>query len=314
MAYSLLIAGCGQLGTRYLQGLVPLQRELQIWIYDISQESLNLGVQRWKEAGGSSPGVKFLTDIAELPDELDLAIVATNADVRLQVVRLILDRVRVSNWVLEKVLAQNVASLDELVNVFGDESHCWVNTPMYMWPLYSLLKETCEKGPVSASFLEMEGLACNAIHYIDFISRWSDSEVESIDVTKLNSHWIASKRPGFFEVTGELFVNFTDGSSLRLSSKKQSNSFHVLLSTLNENWTVDETMGEACSDIGRKVIGEVPYQSQITTGLVQSIFDAGDCNLPRLEQSISQHKPLLESLLTHWNDNMPEKLKSLPIT
>ncbi|MEQ8314083.1 MAG: hypothetical protein RL839_00645 [Gammaproteobacteria bacterium] len=291
-----------------------MQQELQIWIYDISQESLNLGMQRWQEAGGSSPGVKYLTEIDELPDALDLVIVATNADVRLQIVRSILKRARVTNWVLEKVLAQNVASLDELGNLLGGDSQCWVNTPMYMWPLYSLLKETCEQGPVSASFLEMEGLACNAIHYIDLISRWSNSEIRSIDVTGLNSNWMASKRPGFFEVTGEFCVNFTDGSSLRLSSKNQSNSFHVVLSTLNENWTVDEAIGRAESDKGRIVIGEVPYQSQITASLVQSIFDSGDCKLPRLEQSISQHKPLLESLLTHWNDNMPEKLKSLPIT
>ena len=40
MSNNLLIAGAGQLGSRYLQGLALFDKPLNIWVYDISEASL----------------------------------------------------------------------------------------------------------------------------------------------------------------------------------------------------------------------------------------------------------------------------------
>ncbi len=48
MTCNILITGAGQLGSRYLQGLSLCQRSLGIWVYDISDDSLN----RTKSVGG----------------------------------------------------------------------------------------------------------------------------------------------------------------------------------------------------------------------------------------------------------------------
>ena len=46
----ILIAGAGQLGSRYLQGLANCQNTLDIYVQDISKQSLQIAKQRWEDA------------------------------------------------------------------------------------------------------------------------------------------------------------------------------------------------------------------------------------------------------------------------
>ena len=52
MPQSLLLVGAGQLGSRYLQGLVASDSELEITVVDPSSESLETAKLRWIAAGG----------------------------------------------------------------------------------------------------------------------------------------------------------------------------------------------------------------------------------------------------------------------
>ena len=46
---TILLVGAGQLGSRYLQGLVNCRIPLKIYVYDICVESLSLAKERWNE-------------------------------------------------------------------------------------------------------------------------------------------------------------------------------------------------------------------------------------------------------------------------
>ena len=46
---TILIAGAGQLGSRYLQGLANCQNNLNIFVLDISEQSLQIAKQRWEQ-------------------------------------------------------------------------------------------------------------------------------------------------------------------------------------------------------------------------------------------------------------------------
>ena len=49
MSATILIAGAGQLGSRYLQGLANCQNNLNIFVLDISEQSLQIAKQRWEQ-------------------------------------------------------------------------------------------------------------------------------------------------------------------------------------------------------------------------------------------------------------------------
>lgn len=313
----ILIAGAGQLGSRYLQGLAKYPRPLDIWLQDPSLSAIQTAIERWGQtsAENSKHRIKVLDTSQNVPEVFDVVIVSTNANIRCQVVRTINKQFNVHNWILEKVLAQSEEDVDEIVNIIGD-TPAWVNTPMHLWSLYSNLKaEFSNHEPINAIIKNFEGLACSSIHFIDFIARCNKSKVTSIDTENLYPEWIESKRPGFMEVNGELAVNFSDGSRLKLIGNRDA-AYHytATISCAGETWEVDTEEGIAKSDLGRIIRGRAEYQSELTFGIVESILTRGMCGLPTLPESAHQHRILLAALLKHYIEHKGKDVTHIPIT
>jgi len=315
MASNVLIAGAGQLGSRYLQGLSRYMKPLNIWVYDISPDSLERARQRWDECGGQLHPVVYIKDLVDIPPKIDMVFVTTNSDVRPAIVKNIARIASVRYWILEKVLARRISDLYDLVDATFGSTGVWVNTPRYLWPLYRALRDNYPVGkPIHACFSGMYGLACNSIHYIDYVSRWNQGTVTAVETSALNGGWVPSKRTGFFEVEGEILVNFSDGSTLFISGSTTPECYRVEIRIDDDVWRVDEEKGLAQTSDGKIIGGSVLRQSELIGPLLDVIFTTGSCNLPTLELSVAQHEPLLKSLMAHWNKYMPEKLDYVPIT
>ncbi|WP_295583619.1 hypothetical protein [uncultured Lamprocystis sp.] len=315
MVANVLIAGAGQLGSRNLQGLSRYSKPLSIWVYDVSEESLTRAGERWAECAVRPHAVTYITDLKLIPATLDAAIVATNANVRLQVVESIGRLAKVRYWLLEKVLAQEVGDLYAIARATAEANGAWVNTPMHLWPLYQEVLNRFRRGaPIHASSVRFRGLACNAIHYIDLVSRWNNASIRSINTDGLRNQWVPSKRPGFYEAEGRLIVSFSDGSTLLLEGDEQANDYSVSLQGDDDVWVIDEAGANASSAGGQKIEAGILRQSDLIGPMLDELFKTGTCGLPTLTDSIAQHVPLLTALLQHWNANMPGRLDYAPIT
>ena len=90
--YRILLVGVGQLGSHYLQGLSKTSKKFQIFVVDPNPDALSLARRRFDQMpiNPSVQSVMFHQDITELKDDFDLAIIATNADVRKKVVETLL--------------------------------------------------------------------------------------------------------------------------------------------------------------------------------------------------------------------------------
>lgn len=285
-------------------------------MFDVSAESLACAEQRWNVMPKVvAHSVNYIDALSILPKVMDLAIVATTADVRTVVVKNIMKHTNIRNWILEKVLAQSVNEIVELQKMLVSKNASWVNTPMHLWSLYRNLRQTCQAGmPVDAIFEGFRGLACNAIHYIDFVSRWNHAAISRVDVSGLKPEWYAARRNGFYEIDGEILMSFSDGSWLKLISDKDKLGYKVKLRIGQDKWSVSEAEGKAQAADGRSVEGAIELQSQLTAQIATAIFSGQPCGLPTLEESAQQHTMLLTALLEHWNTHMPNKLDRLPIT
>jgi len=315
MGFNIAIAGAGQLGSRHLQGLAKYEQPLSIWVYDISASSLKTARLRWEECNYDIHAINYCNDLKQLPSKLDLTIVASNADIRPSLVKNICSVSKVKYWVLEKILAQSKSGLKDIETFIGKDSFAWVNTPMYYWPLYKKIKEYYLQGiPISAKFTGFDGLACNAIHYIDFVVRWNKTEVSEVDITGLSSNWHESKRSGFFEIYGKLIVKFKDGSCLFLSSHEKQVNYKVKLIIGDDIWNVYESEGYAENNKGEKIFGNILFQSQLTGLIAKQILEDGICNLPSLDTSVKEHELIIQALSEHWNVHMPNNINYLPIT
>ena len=313
----ILIAGTGQLGSRYLQGLALYKEPIKIWLQDPSENAIQVALDRWAAVvkENCQHQIKVSGSGANPPETFDLAIVSTNADIRPVVTSAIARQHEVRNWLLEKVLAQSETGINQIMRATNDRP-AWVNTPMHLWSLYSNLRGALKKqSPIHAFIDNFEGLACSSIHFIDYIARCNDSQVVNIDASRLHPQWVEAKRTGFMEVNGELRVEFSDGSTLCLIGNRDAPYHYKAKVACNgEVWEVNDQEGLATSDTGREVKGRTEFQSELTASILESIFTSGTCGLPTLAESANQHEKLLSALLAHYNAWKGVPAESVPIT
>lgn len=316
MKIKILIAGGGQLGSRYLQGLSNYKDQLDIFIYDISDNSLEQCSKRWEESNPlSSNSATFLKSLFNIPQQLDLVIVATTANVRSSLVREISSRFEVKHWILEKILAQSISQLDSLREQLENHNSAWINTPMHIWPLYKLVKKNSKKQfPLKAEFSGFSGLLCNAIHYIDLINRWNNSSILSINADGLNGNWFTSKRGDFIETEGEIEIIYEDKSTLNLKSYKENLGLKAEIKIDDMRWIIDENKSIAINNFGKKINASTMLQSEMTGIVVKDILNNKKVNLPTFNQSYNQHKLFLSSVIDQRNKSLIKKVYTLNIT
>jgi hypothetical protein len=162
-----LIIGCGQLGTRHLQGLVPFT-DLKIDLYDAFPTQYELAKQRWAEVNGTANRLSFLPNLNILENEYELVIVATNADVRYGLLKHLMEKNVKASFLIEKVL---FSSPEDYVHaqklcLNGDAR---VNHARRMYSGFQKLKSVL--GEPKRLRLEVTGnnwgLACNGLHFVD---------------------------------------------------------------------------------------------------------------------------------------------------
>jgi hypothetical protein len=316
---NILLVGAGQLGSRYLQGLSTVKLDLCITIVDPSDLSLGNAKKRWLEVGGDKSQHKICW-CKVLPQDLvsiNLAIIATSAGGRADLVKHISDTAHVTYWVLEKVLAQSKQELNIIHAATTDALGTWVNMARRVNDWHQQLKfKFYEQGPLTVKKTGgLWGLACNAIHFIDLISWWTGESLLSVNTNRLDSTWLKSKRLGYFEVIGELLVRFSGGTELVLQSQPNAKEDNINIELPNKNiWVIDEL--NCISFKSKKEIfkGEFKLQSELTGPMVTKILTNGNCELTTLKQSSEQHQIFLDAMLAHWNFSNKFNDRIVPIT
>ena len=291
-----VIAGFGNLGRRYLESICNLEGGNEVLIVEPDADRRNSA----KAYELDSKSLKISTTAALdglLHAHIDLAIVASTADVRLGVVRQMLDVFDVEYFILEKVLAQSLADLEELLGLLKNHK-CWVNTPLLSHPLYAFVaKEIFEDG-IILNIQNLNGLACNLIHYIDLVSRALNCEIIDIDCSKIGRQLLKSKRAGFYELSGHIEILFDRGSKLEVSSKCGTDKLQIEVTKSAEQWMITEENGRVICPSGERMwFGSVPLLSDYMSNLIKTILSREEPNLPTLEKSVSDHQAMLRAFL-----------------
>jgi hypothetical protein len=325
-----MIAGAGQLGSRYLQGLAECLNPLRIFVVDPAEESQRLASERWALAGGpdTKHSVSFHNQLDDVSTEMDVAIIATTAQVRPSVVEDTAARAQVGTWILEKVLAQSELGLDRIAAAIGDQPNAWVNTWGRMTPWYRQMRSQDCDGPVRFGVEGGSwGLACNAIHFLDLMAWWTNEQLVLVNADGLDDNWVAGGRPGNLEVSGVLTASYSGGTIGRLCAAPpesgdivagRENPTRMWIEREKPVWHVADpcsgTEGVATRPDGRKLRGRIELQSERTAPLVDGLIDTGTCDLTDLETSVKQHRALLHALLVSWRKVAGSDSNAVPIT
>ena len=247
--YRISVIGAGQLGSRHLQGILRLDATCEIHVVDPSIPSLEIARQRASEVPEHTRHRLFFHQtIDALPDFLNYAIVATTADVRLPVLRVLLQNRTVSNLLLEKVLFQrkeDYAAAGEILEEAGTQA--WVNCPRRAFPIYKTLQAFFDDDILRHMDVRGGewGLGCNAIHFIDLIALMTGGNPEQISTQFLYPYLIDSKRKGFKEFIGTLSGNCGTASFSLTAMPDISAPLLITFRGRLKSCIVDESAGRA---------------------------------------------------------------------
>lgn len=313
-----VIVGVGQIGSRHLQGLTLSTLDPEIHLVDPSPAALDRATRRWASSSGEDPKGRLWCheSCRGIPALVDVAVVAATAEARPVLVGEVCELTEVRYWILEKLLAQSSAGLDDLLVSTAEASGAWVNTPRRIIDWYRRIgKAGAAQGPV-----EMVvdgggwGLACNAVHFLDLCAWWSGGRIETVDVTGLSSDWFPSKRLGSFEIRGTIEAQFTGGSRVVLRDLGGVDPLEVSVKSMNYGWHIEESTGRAMRSDGRRDDGGTALQSELTGGLVDRLLISGSCGLPTLTEGVDLYRPFLTAMLDHWRASGHPEAQSVPIT
>lgn len=327
MIFQIAIIGAGQIGSRHLQALSLIDRDIAVSVFDPNNKSLKLAKERFEELPSNEfvRSVSYSETLDSLDYDIDVAIIATNADVRRRVIEQLLQKVRVRFFILEKVAFQSVMDFETILELLEDKkSKAWVNCSYRrMFPIYQEILKTFHAG--EQIFFNLWGggwgLACNSIHMLDLFSYFTGKTNIKLDGSRLDSAVGKSKREGCIEFTGILRGTTDNGSEISLLDYQGTVAPYVIqIFGRDSNFIIFESEGKAINALKAKnwIRDEVMFfflrQSQLTHLVVQQIFDTEDCALASIEESFYLHKAMLKEFIAHLQNVTGKKYNKCPIT
>lgn len=312
-SFKVALIGAGQLGSRHLQGLALSQNAMDIFVVEPFAAARETAAQRFNEikAQGGKKTVEFFSSADKLPSYLDVAIVATNSDVRFEVTQNLLNNHKVKYLILEKVLFRTVEEYEKTAKLLKQtETECFVNHPRRCFPFYQQLKnELSEASEISFSVSGGAwGLGCNGLHFIDIFSFLCGGGDAFISSENLNNVVYETKRKGFFEFNGCLTGKIGKNNFSLICLEAQSP--HVVeISSDVLNAYIEEGTGYIRyirkEDTWKKTDTEtriVRFQSELSGVVIDELAANGTCALPCYEEAVRLHVPFIKALMKKMTD------------
>lgn len=304
------IIGVGNLGSRHLQGLNDVDFDVSIELFEPNIIMREQAIQRLSTLPKNNhiKQVKFVDEIQEFSNVIDVLIIATNADVRAQVLQLTLYYSKVKHILLEKVLFQELSDYDKFLDIFDRTGiNVWVNHPRRAFKFYEDFVNDIQNS--KRIHYSVHGynwnMASNALHFIDHLLYLTGKESPSFEIINGHSFVVQeSKRKGFYELHGEMTAKI-DEHTIVLTSEENNDSsvgFTIMINTENLKLIIDEInntyMYAYRAKDGRWLWQHdekniIEYQSAMTGRVVNAIVRGEPVSLPTYKEAVLLHKPYI---------------------
>ena len=328
MLNHIVIIGVGNIGSKYLKGLLTLKRNTILTVIDTSLSSIQKAKQIYKQSINNEfiLKVNFLRSLDLLKDNVFLAIVSTNSDVRYKIIINLFKKVSVNFMIIEKVAFQSNEQFKKIINLTKN-NNCiaWLNCMARLFPIYKKIKKEMINDKkiyfnVSAGNFF---LGSNSIHIIDLFLFISNQLSINLNCKNLEKNIYKSKRKNFLELAGTLTGKSTRGDILNITSYHNSN-LPFLLTVISKNqqhlvtYQNNKLILQSCYYKKNwsifKSTFKIPMTSKVLTNVTRNIIDHKNCSLPSLEKSFVYHKSMISSFTRHINKYSNIKYSKCPIT
>lgn len=296
---NVLIAGCGNIGSRHLQSLKLSGLPLCIYAYDPNEASLNKAKTIWESTKGTPHVVHFTNDLTNIPNTIFAAVIATNSANRLAVFKLIAENFTVKHFVLEKFLFPEVKEFNEAQNVIDQlEATVEVNCPRRLFEPYHFLKNECAAQIYSIEIKGNNwGLCSNSIHFIDLINFLSDKLPTACSLD-IGSKFIPSKREGYTEIIGKMKCSFDGLEAIISCDEGDFSGMQITIITEESTYLIEEKNNVICIYKNGEPLheGKMKFQSELTSTYLEAMYAGNKTGLTPYENSSPMHLIFLKAV------------------
>lgn len=321
MVKTILLVGCGNIGSRHLQALVKTQHPVEIHVVEKSENSQKLAKSRLKEISFNKKNhpVFWHKSINDLKQIGNLAIIATLSKNRIKIISSLLKK-GYKKFLIEKVVCQSKREYETLLKqmkLFNAKG--WVNINRRYFNSYQKIKNSLKNSKYIqlSIFAENSGLGSNTIHFTDLFSWFTNNNKIKLNGDFLFPKLFKNKRgSNFKEFYGTIFGSDGKGSSLTFTSIPSSNvSIIVSISTDTKKYIIDE-LNQKCFalDTNKNFKFSFEHTSTISTKIVADILDNNTSFLPTLQESFAHHMEIFRIFNSHIKKQLKRNVSLCPIT
>lgn len=317
--FTIALIGVGGIGFRHFQSIISMD-EIALFVIDINEDALKKA-RDYANSNSISLEINYSVSYNNLPENIDLAILATSSIPRKNTFDALTEKHTIKNLIFEKFLFPVEAEYYEVKKIIEKKSiKAYVNCPYRLYNSYHSIKERIKGNShiyavVSGSY----GLACNMIHYIDMVAfLLGEYGKLTCNGEQIDSEIQESKRKGYVDFSGKVVCNISNKAEIVFESFKEdgipirtvlfSDDQVLIISEDIQSYTVYEN-GKCISDDF-----EIEYQSGLTSRIVEQLMDKGDCSLSEYNDVMDWHIEMLRMFQKKYCDITGSENNFVPIT
>jgi predicted dehydrogenase len=312
--------GCGDMGSRHLQGLVKLPFEKTIEIIEPNQNAKNLAISRLNEIEYSKKKVRLTWNSSiKGSQQNDITIISTQSDNRVNVFEELLELGN-SRFLVEKMVCQSMNDYDHILSIVNsNNAKVWVNTPRRYYDSYIKIKNKIKENKKMDISINAgnSGLSTNAIHFIDLLLWLTNDKEIFLNGDYLDDVLLPNKRGvKLKEFLGKITGKTSNGSTLSINYLPYSN-LPVVANIIGEKFffMINETSQMIYDQINHTNSEfKIEYQSMLQSKIIDDIFKKDESTLPTLLDLRKSHEELFRIFNLHIKKITNEVVEKCPIT
>ena len=319
MKKNVVLVGCGNIGSRHLQGLIKLQDKVSITIVEPQIKAQKIAQSLiHKEKIKNFPVINWFQNISEINIKSDLVIVATNSKGRFDLLSSLLDQGH-KRFLVEKIVCQSKSEYMKLISKMKKhKAKSWVNTPRRYFKSYQKIKKLLSNDDLTLTVDAGNlGLGSNAIHILDLFSWFTDNYDIRLNGDYLDNEILSNKRgKNFVEFSGTLIGKSKKNTFISITFHPTSNiPFTLMFVSKKTKIFLNESDSKIIFNTEKEKLNfKIDYVSNITDKIISDIFKKDSCLLPSLENSFVTHTELFRVFNQHLKKIQHPQSKLCPIT
>lgn len=323
MNKKILVVGVGGIGFRHFQALFNCEEKIEIYVLDICDDA----IRRAKEYGdslNSGVNVFYLQNISDVPEYVDVAIIATSSLPRRRIFENLVEKHQVDKIIFEKFLFPRMEDYDCVERIIKERKiEAYVDCAARIYDFYNEIKERMKNFKFFTASIRGGnwGLACNAIHMLHLIAYLSGEDEKKVNcIGLLENNIFKSKRNGYMEFFGKIIGSFGENVSFSIECD-HSDAPLVYDFFTDENYFCVKQGEEIYSAISLNRLNEIEtkdadflFISQITNRNIDCLLRGEGAFLPKYSESRPLHESLLKVFMEHCEKVENKKMDLCPIT